>query len=234
MVCSSDASPTWTGDDDAVAPTEGNRSVTELIEAGLDREAAEQGAAPPLDQHGGSMDPITQLEQLGPHLGRVVSGIGPDQLDLPTPCAKFDVRAVLEHMIGGAVVFAAAFRGEEATPHEVPDPLGSFGPALGDLVAAITAPGALERTVAAPFGEVPGETFCRFVVLDGLVHGWDLATVTDQAYEPPGELVAAAFDFARQTLDPLRDGDTFAQPVESAPDASPIERLANYTGRRRL
>jgi hypothetical protein len=35
-------------------------------------------------------------------------------------------------------------------------------------------------------------------------------------------------------LDPLRDGQTFADAVEPAADASPIERLAAYTGRRPL
>lgn len=216
-----------------VVPEDRSRSVTELIEAGLDRQAAERGAATSTDQNGGAMDPIKQLEQLGPHLGGVVAGISAEQLDLPTPCAKFDVRGVLEHMIGGAIVFAAGLRGEDAPAPEVSDPLGSFGPALGDLVSAITLPGVLQRTVAAPFGEVSGDKFCRFVVLDGLVHGWDLAVATGQPYEPSDELVAAASDFAHETLDPLRDGDTFAQSVEPAAGASPIERLANYTGRRR-
>jgi uncharacterized protein (TIGR03086 family) len=207
--------------------------VIELIEAGLDRLAAERGAAAPPDEDGGSMDPIKQLEQLGPHVGAVVARISADQLDLPTPCANFDVRGVLEHMIGGATAFAAAYRGEEAPTPDLGEPLRSFGPALGDLVAAITAPGALDRKVTAPFGEVPGETFARFVVLDGLVHGWDLAIATGQPYEPPDELVDAAFGFARQSVDPLRDGNTFASAVEPTKGASPIERLANYTGRRR-
>ena len=179
------------------------------------------------------MDPITQLEQLGPHLGAVVAGITPDQLDNPTPCAEFTVRGVLQHMIGGATAFAAAYRGQEPADPDLRDPLGSFGPVLGDLVAAISAPGALGRTVQAPFGEVLGDTFARFVVLDGLVHGWDLASATGQVYEPPDELVAEADGFARQTIDPLRDGNTFADAVKPAVDASPIERLANYTGRRR-
>ena len=148
------------------------------------------------------MDPLTQLDQLGPHLGGVVAGITPDQLDRPTPCADFTVRGVLEHMIGGATVFAAAYRGEAPAEPDLSDPLGGFGPALGDLVAAISAPGALDRTVAAPFGEVPGETFARFVVLDGLVHGWDLATATGQPYDPPDELVAAVDAFARQAARP--------------------------------
>jgi uncharacterized protein (TIGR03086 family) len=105
---------------------------------------------------------------------------------------------------------------------------------LHELVAAISAPGALDRTIQAPFGEVSGDTFCRFVVLDGMVHGWDLAMATNQPYEPPDDLVSAAFDFARQTIDPLRNGDTFADAVEPTAGAAPIERLANYTGRHRL
>jgi len=178
------------------------------------------------------MDPITQLEQLGPHLGGVVAGITPDQLDNPTPCREFTVRDVLEHMIGGATAFAAAYRGEAPGEPDQSDPLRSFGPALGDLVAAISAPGALDRTVQAPFGQVPGDTFARFLVLDGLVHGWDMATATGQAYEPPDALVAAADAYARQALDPLRDWRTFADAVEPAAGASSIERLANFTGRR--
>jgi uncharacterized protein (TIGR03086 family) len=86
--------------------------------------------------------------------------------------------------------------------------------------------------VAAPFGEVDGETFARFVVLDGLVHGWDLATATGQSYEPADELVADAHSFAREALAALRDGQTFGDAVEPAADATPIERLVAFTGRR--
>jgi uncharacterized protein (TIGR03086 family) len=136
-------------------------------------------------------------------------------------------------MIGGATAFAAAFRGEAPAEPDLSDPLGTFGDVLGDLVAAISAPGALDRTVAAPFGDVPGETLARFVVLDGIVHGWDMAIATGQAYDPPEGLVAEVDAFAHQALDPLRDGQTFAAAVEPATHASPIERLANYTGRSR-
>ena len=178
------------------------------------------------------MDPIVQLEQLGPHLGGVVAGITPDQLDNPTPCAEFTVRGVLEHMISGATAFAAAYRGQEAEEPDLSDPLRDFGDVLGDLVGAVTAPGALDQTVQAPFGAVPGDTFARFIVLDGLVHGWDMATATGQPYSPPDELVAEVGVFAHQALDPLRDGQTFADATEPDAGASPIERLAAYTGRQ--
>jgi uncharacterized protein (TIGR03086 family) len=209
--------------------------VTRLLELGLDREAARAGAA----WHGGTtttggpVEALDQLDELAPALGGVIGGIGDDQLDIPTACANFAVRGVLEHMLGGATAFAAGFRGETPSAPDTTAPLpAAVGAALGDLVAAMHEPGALDGTIEAPFGVVPRDTFARFVVLDGLVHGWDLATATGQPYDPPAALVAEVEAFARGTLDPLRDGDTFAAATEAPADATPIERLVAYTGRR--
>jgi uncharacterized protein (TIGR03086 family) len=179
------------------------------------------------------MEVLDQLDHLGPLLAAVVGGIRVDQLDNPTPCANFTVGGVLEHMIGGATTFAAGFRGVEPGQPDRTDVLATFGPTLTELAAAMHSPGALDRTIQAPVGDVPGATFARFVVLDGLVHGWDLATATGQSYEPPEALVAESEAFARQAVEPLRDGDTFAPAVEPPPEATPIQRLAAFTGRRR-
>jgi uncharacterized protein (TIGR03086 family) len=176
------------------------------------------------------MELLEQLDALGPTLGGVLAGIGPEQLDDPTPCANFTVGGVLDHMVTGATTFAAAFGGQPPAP-DPDDPLTSIGPALGALTGAIAAPGALDRTIDTPFGPMAGPAFARYVVLDGLIHGWDLATATGQDYEPPDELVAAASAFAHEILDPLRDGDTFAAPTEPRPGATAIESLAAYTGR---
>jgi uncharacterized protein (TIGR03086 family) len=227
-------------DDGLVAGDGRDDDVVALIIAGRDREAAQRGAGltaaldRPPDTHGGSMDPLAQFDQLGPVLFGVIAGIEPEDLDDPTPCAEFTVRGVLEHMIGGATAFAAAYRGVEPSEPDTADPIAGVQTALGGLAAAINAPGALDRTIAAPFGELDGETFARFVVLDGLIHGWDLAVATGQAYDPPAELVSAVEGFARQALDPLRDGATFAAAVEPPAGATPIEKLAAYTGRRNL
>ena len=178
------------------------------------------------------MEVLDQLDQLGPPLATVVAGIRPHQLDNPTPCVKFTVRDVLDHMISGATMFAASFRGVEPVQSDVSDQLASFGPALTGLAEAMHSAGALNRTIDAPLGRVPGETFARFVVLDGLVHGWDLATATEQRDEPPDMLVAKVEAFARQAVEPLRDGDTFAPAVDLPPSATPIQRLAAFTGRQ--
>jgi len=180
------------------------------------------------------MDALTQLGQVGPLVGGVVASLTPDDLDRPTPCSAFTVRGVLEHMIGGATLFAAAYRGETPSEPDLGDVLAGFGPAMENLFGALTSPGALDQKIAAPFGEVDGEAFARYIVLDGLIHGWDLATATGQPYNPPGDLVAEVEAYAHQAVDPLRDGEAFSAAVEPAPDATPIERLAAYTGRRPL
>ena len=51
------------------------------------------------------------------------------------------------------------------------------------------------------------------------------------AVGPPDELVGAVAAFAEQALDPLRDGETFAAAVDAPEGATPIQRLAAYTGR---
>ena len=49
---------------------------------------------------------------------------------------------------------------------------------MDGLLDAVQSPGALDRTIQTPGGEMPGAVFARLVALDGLVHGWDLATST--------------------------------------------------------
>lgn len=239
------------GHDDAMdmgdhAETGWAGEVQHLMVHGRDREAAELAARNLRDdqtatmtptQGDDTMGPLEQLDELEPILGKVASGITPPDLEAPTPCENFAVRGVLGHMIGGATQFAAAFRGEASpdVPANVadgPDVVARAASALGGLMGAIRSPGALDRTVETPFGPMPGEAFARLVVLDGLVHGWDLATATGQAYEPSDSLVAAVDAFARQAIAPaMRDGDTFADVVEPRSGATPIERLAAFTGR---
>lgn len=219
--------------------------VQQLLLHGRDLEAAELAVRHLRDHQpndsptpgASTMEPLEQLDELGGLLGGVAGGIRPDQLDAPTPCAAFRVRDVLGHMIAGATQFAAGFRGEDADPIEGdpaagPDVVARAGAALGDLIGAIGSPGALDRTIASPFGELSGEAFARYVVLDGLVHGWDMASATGLPYEPSDELVAEADAYARGLLGPeLRDGDTFALATEPPAGATPIERLAAFTGR---
>jgi uncharacterized protein (TIGR03086 family) len=239
LVRAADALGRRSGDDEAMPNRNGaepswDEELTRLIQHGRDREAAELAShrlTPPTQ--GASMDPRNQLDEILPLLNELVAPLDATQLDAPTSCANFAVRNVLEHMIGGATMFSAAFRGAApSAPGEMADLVAAFPVAMAELRSAVHSPGALDRTINAPFGEVPGETFARFVAMDGLVHGWDIATATGQPYDPPADVVSEVDAFARQAISPeLRDGDTFAAAVEPPADASPLVQLVAFTGR---
>jgi uncharacterized protein (TIGR03086 family) len=180
------------------------------------------------------MEGNEQLAVIIPMLKAVGNGIRSDQLDSSTPCAQFTVTGVLDHMTTLASAFAPAFRGEQAPP-AAPSDLdlpARFQIAMDSLLDAVQSPGALERTIDSPFGPMPGATFARLVAFDGLIHGWDLASSTNQSWDVPVEVVVEVDAFARQAIAPeLRDGDTFAQETAVPDDATPLVRLVAFSGR---
>ena len=215
-------------------------TAEQLLLLGRDREAVEAALAgsgwnaPVDDDWGGPhMDGVEQLDEVVPLLRQVVSGLTPEQREAPTPCTNFTVTGVLEHMIGGATAFAPGFRGAAAVAPPVEgDVVQRWLAAMEELMDAVHSPGAQERTLTTPFGEQSGATFVRYVAFNGLMHGWDLSTATGQGYAPRDELVVAVDAFARELLgSAMRDGDTFADEQPFPADASPLERLAAFSGR---
>ncbi len=184
------------------------------------------------------MEPCEQLAVILPTLTALVDQLDPTDLGNSTPCANFTVHGVLDHMIGGATNFVPAFRGESPPENGAPPvptghvPTAEFRTAMTNLLAAVNSPGAMERTVSAPFGDVPGSVFARFVAFDGLVHGYDIASSSGLTYDPPADVVAAVDSFAREALIPdMRDGDTFALETAAPDGASVLDKLIAFTGR---
>lgn len=183
------------------------------------------------------MGPIEQLSYIVPMLEATVDRIQTMQMNDPTPCSEFTVHGVLDHMmvLGGS--FAHWFRGEDApepTAHGVYGwvPAAEFREVMDGLLDAVKSPGAMERTVTTPMGALPGETFARLVAFDGLVHGWDLASSTDQRFEVPTAVIDAVDTFARSFLvDEMRDRDAFDDETAAPVGASQLERLVAFSGR---
>ena len=183
------------------------------------------------------MQPIEQITQIVSTLTDTVDRISPNQLNDPTPCSEFTVHDVLDHMmvLGGNLTYA--FRGEQA-PELLPPaaygrvPAAEFREVMTDLLAAASAPGALDRMVTTPMGEMPGEILARLVAFDGMVHSWDLASSTGQTLAYPDDLVEAVAGFANEALIPeMRDGDTFKTATAPPAGADPIEQLVAFSGR---
>ena len=128
-----------------------------------------------------------------------VAGVGDDQWHLSTPCADWDVRVLVNHLVYENRWTAPLFEG--ATIAEVgdrfegdllgDDPKAAWAASAAEATAAVSVPGATERTVQLSFGDTPAGEYAMQLTADLLIHGWDLARATggDEKLDP--ELVAA-------------------------------------------
>ena len=176
----------------------------------------------------------------------VVRGIRPDQLDGPTPCAEFDVRTLLAHLVATVDRAAALGRGADvaSTPSFVPAvPDDAWATTYGEAISALWAvwrdgPGSdelLDRTLTAPFGTVPGRAALLAYTSETLVHGWDLAVATGQNAEADASVARVTLATMQRVLpaDPRGGRVPFAPPVPPREGAGPTEQLANWCGRAR-
>jgi len=183
--------------------------------------------------------PSEQLQFQSSALQQLMDGVKSDQWDNPTPCAKWTVRELAAHLVGGGTMFAASFRGEAAQDGgdgETPDVLGDDPAAawrrvIADFQSSADAPGAMERDVTLPFATLPAQVALDIAKFDLLVHAWDLARSTDQPFDPPADVVANGRATAETIVGGLRDGDTFGDAIDAPADASPIDQLAAFCGR---
>jgi len=171
-----------------------------------------------------------------------VEAVRPDQLSGPTPCRDWDVAALLAHMIGVDVMFAAAL-GQPVTPAAAADGAPSvsglakrYRDASAASMNGFAAPGALQRVADLPFGDMPGEMALSLALVDAVVHGWDLAAATGQDTgiddRVAGSLLVAAH--ARMTDDlrqPYGAMAVFAEPVIVDAESPLGDRLVAYLGR---
>jgi uncharacterized protein (TIGR03086 family) len=165
---------------------------------------------------------------------RVIAGVAADQLGADTPCAGWDVRTLLNHVVGGNRSFLARATDTPAPDRDRDfigsDPLGAFRASVALLSDAFGQEGFLTRTVSTPFGEGPGAVLVTMRINEFLMHSWDLAVATGQPRDFDPEVVAAAEKSLRNR--PIPRGVMFGE-ERSAPDgASTVDALAAYTGRR--
>jgi len=170
--------------------------------------------------------------------GRIVEGVGADQLGHPTPCGEWRVRDLLNHVVGGNWMFSRIGDGrtvdfDDNMPEVVgDDPAAAYRASCDALLEVWGRPGALERVHAMPFGDVPGAAVISLHFVDTLVHGWDLAKATGQDDTIEPELAMTALDMVQPFIDDdVRQGGDFGPEVPVGPDAPPYQRLVGFLGR---
>ena len=188
------------------------------------------------------MDVVATFERVLDQTNDVVDRVQPEQLGNPTLCTEWDVRAVINHITGGATMFA-----ECVEQGSVPDArLGELmaGDNLGDdfkgryraatdrARATFAAPGALDKMVKLPFGEMPAGVALNIAIMDVMTHAVDIAKATGQSIDDE-EILTTALDVGHQLItDDLRKPGIFDAEQPADPNASAADKLLAFAGRK--
>jgi len=173
----------------------------------------------------------------------IVSGIAADELGHPTPCPKYDVAGLIDHLVEAGHRAAALGRGQapppgDESPHvELPDAPGQLRSAAEAPAQAWGYDSSLSSRHTMPWGEeYTGATLVDMYLAELAAHAWDLATATGQTGKLDPSLASPALEGARAMIRPqyrnmVEPGAPFEAEVHPAPGADDWERLAAFMGR---
>jgi uncharacterized protein (TIGR03086 family) len=161
---------------------------------------------------------------------RHVHAVRGNQWNDPTPCTDWDVRMLVNHvaveqlwvppLVGGATVADVGDRldGDQLGN----DPVTAWDAALTDSLAAFSAPGALDTTVALSGGDKSTGEYCWEMTTDALIHSWDLARGIGADETLDKELVDLVYERILPIAEHLHETGLFAPPVP-VPDDAPLQ-----------
>src|SRR5947199_5622169 len=155
------------------------------------------------------MDLVTTFERVLDTTNEVVDRVEPAQLGHPTPCTEWDVRAVINHITGGATMFAECVEQGSVPDSRLGELMG--GDNLGDdfkanyraasdrARATFSMPGVLDKMVKLPFGEMPAGVALNISIMDVMTHAVDIAKATGQSIDDE-DILPIALDIGRQLI----------------------------------
>jgi len=187
---------------------------------------------------------VTELldlyDRASAEFGRRVAAVPGDGWTRPTPCAEWDVRTLVNHIVNESWWVRPLVEGR--TVAEVgdrfdgdllgDDPGAAWKAASTDALDALHEPGALDRIVHLSFGDYPAEGYAWQLTSDLVIHAWDLASGSggDTALDPV--LVEAVLAYTQPRSAQLGASGVFGPRVETDADADAQTRLLGLVGRR--
>lgn len=154
-----------------------------------------------------------------------------------SPCEPWTARDVVNHLVQSNR-WAEQLMTNSQEPRPQGDVLGDApGQALAAssaaLLAALRAPGGLERNYQSPFGDMPAGAYCAFLSVHTGNHAWDVAKATGQPTDFAPDLNETLLGFATTFMGRMpRDRSPFAPAVEVPADLPAADRLAAFLGRQ--
>jgi uncharacterized protein (TIGR03086 family) len=181
-----------------------------------------------------------QLTDAAGQAARIVDGTDPSQFADKTPCTQWDVKELLNHLIlWTAYSFERRARGEQVGPDLTerdfaadPDYAAAYRAQLDRALAAWAPAEVWDSEIETGGGKTPAPQVAEMILMELVLHGWDLATATGQAYEVSDEVAATVAKAVAATAEMYRQYDGFAAEVAVGPEATELQKALALSGRK--
>lgn len=186
------------------------------------------------------MDAVEAFRKAVAQFDLSIANVPNDAWDAPTPCSEWDIRALVNHVVGECAWVPPLLGGK--TMADIGDQLS--GDLLGDdapaawhqaaraALAALAPDDVLDRTVHLSAGDSTGAEYLSEVAADLTIHVWDLAQAIGRTEQLPADLVQFAHETFRPRLVEWRAAGLLGEPVQLRGEADPQTRLLALVGRR--
>jgi uncharacterized protein (TIGR03086 family) len=205
-----------------------NHFLGRLVAAGRDGDAGpdEWAAAPdPLDE-------LVCAEAALAILQHVLRNLDSADLTRQTACSEYNVAQLADHVLG-SITSLGGCAGARMPEREQDASLETQVADAAQAALEAWRRRGLEGSVELGPREVPAAMPVNILSLEFLVHAWDFATATGRHVVISEPLADYALDQASKVITPEARGFAgFADSVETAPDASLLDRLIGFTGRQ--
>jgi uncharacterized protein (TIGR03086 family) len=163
----------------------------------------------------------------------ILRGLTTEDRERQTPCQEFTGHELAEHLFGSLIGVGGMAGANVVNPEE-----GSLenrvSTMAGTAIEAWRARG-VEGMVSGPGGhELPATVAATILSIEFLIHAWDFAQTSGQQVVVSDEVVAWVRDNGSDIIAGGRERGDFTDAVEVAADASPLDKLAAFAGRRAL
>jgi uncharacterized protein (TIGR03086 family) len=168
-----------------------------------------------------------------------VGNVRGDQLGGPTPCPEWDVRTLLNHLILWTSYSAERRAHGESVSEELmakdfaaePGFAAAYRAQLDRALAAWADPAAWERDLNVMGSPTPAADVAGLLLAEMVLHAWDLAAATGQAYTVSDAAAQAALGAVEANAELFRQYKGFAEPVPVRADAPVLDRVLAASGR---
>ncbi len=181
----------------------------------------------------------SQMAAAAAQAAKVVNGVPEGTMDGPTPCPDWDLRTLLNHTILWTSYSAERRAHGESVAEDLmtkdftaePGFREDYARQIGEAVKAWADPAAWAGEIGVMGNATPAADVGAMLIMEMLLHGWDVAQATGQEYACDDAVAEALMNTVEAQAELFRKYQGFADVVEVPGDATTFDRALGLSGR---